>query len=128
MSKCHRCLTSKQVSYQNKTLKYLSNIKAFLTCHCLIKVVSISHAINGCSPRVPQGANKLKCYKTLTPHTYTQTHTNTHTWPLKDSFFLCHIYRVVDVICLSQVVVLHLNVTVSAKTLHVSVFYIVSCK
>ena len=35
MSKRHRCLTSKQVSYQNKTLKYLSNIKAFLTCHCL---------------------------------------------------------------------------------------------
>ena len=33
-SKCHRCLTSKQVSYQNITLKYLSNIKALLTCHC----------------------------------------------------------------------------------------------
>ena len=30
-----RCLSSKQVSYQNKTLKYLTNIKAFLTCHCV---------------------------------------------------------------------------------------------
>ena len=32
--KCQN-VTSKQVSYQNKTLKYLSNIKASLTCHCL---------------------------------------------------------------------------------------------
>ena len=27
VSKCHRCLTSKQVTYQNRTLKYLLNIK-----------------------------------------------------------------------------------------------------
>ena len=35
-SQYHKCLTNKQVSFHNKTLKYLSNIKALLTCHCLI--------------------------------------------------------------------------------------------
>ena len=34
VSKCHRCHTSKQ----KKTLKYLSNTKALLTCRCLITV------------------------------------------------------------------------------------------
>ena len=33
--KCHGCITSNQVSYQNKTLKYISDIKVLLTRHCL---------------------------------------------------------------------------------------------
>ena len=48
MSKCHRYLTSKQVSYQNRTLKYLSNIKALLTCYCLsMDSYLILHGTNG---------------------------------------------------------------------------------
>ena len=34
-------LNSKQKSCHNKTLKYLFNIKALLTCHCLNQVVDI---------------------------------------------------------------------------------------
>ena len=77
-----------------------------------LMVVHISHAVNGCSHG--QGSHKVLTRISVTklwPHThsYTQTHTNSHTWALKDSFFFCRVYWVVDVIFLSEVVVFHLT-------------------